>query len=228
MPGIGNETDGFGLDRDKIQRSIALFKEAGWEIRDGRMVNVETGEPFTIALIFGSPFGLRQETPFIRMMNRVGIETTAQALEVSNYLYRMRNGKFDAGQMSFVPGFIPGVMLRNRLSTQAADSPGGQNWGRIRDPAVDAMIDLVMAARTSEDFLAATRALDRILLWNFYYIPGLGAPGYRLVYWDRFGRPENPPLLQRPAWRDTWWWDDAKAERVESGISALMSEQPPG
>ena len=216
----GNETDGYGFDRNNVKRAVALFREAGWEVREGVMVNVETGRRFTVEFVFGSPFGLRQEMPLMNMMNKVGIATTARALEISNWLYRMRSGKFEGGQISFVPGFIPGIMLRNRLGTEAADSAGGQNWNRVRDPAVDAMIDHVMAARTPEDFYAATRALDRILLWNFYYIPGLGAPGYRLVYWDRFGRPDQPPL-QRSAWLDTWWWDEAKAERVRKGLAAL-------
>ena len=159
------------------------------------------------------------------MLNRVGIATTAQNLETSNYLYRLRNGKFDAAQAGFTPGYVPGLMLRNRLSTLAADSSGGQNFGGIRNPAVDGMIDHVMAARTPDEFLAATRALDRILLWNFYYVPGLGAPGYRLVYWDRFGRPEDPPRMQRPVWIDTWWWDKDKAARVDQGLSELLAEE---
>ena len=188
------------------------------------MRHVETGQPFTIQYIFGSPFGMRQEMPFIGLVKRLGIAATAQTLETSKWLYRLRNGKFDANQVSFVPGFVPGIMLRNRLSTMAADSPGGQNYGKVRNPAVDAMIDHIMAARTPEDFYAATHALDRILLWNFYYIPGLGAPGYRLVWWDRFGRPEDPPRMQRPVWIDTWWWDEEKAARVERGLDELASE----
>ena len=220
-PWLGNETSGYGFNRDNVKRALALFREAGWEIRDGVMVNMETGVPFTVDFIFGSPFGLRQETPLMNAMNRVGIATTARNLETSNWLFRMRNGKFEGGQISFVPNNIPGVMLRNRLGSESAGSAGGQNWNRIRDPAVDALIEHVMAARTPEDFYAATRALDRILLWSFYYIPGLGAPGYRLVYWDRFGQPEDPPALLRPAWLDTWWWDEAKAERVRKGLAAL-------
>ncbi len=220
-PFEGNETSGYGFDRDNMKRALELFAAAGWEMRDGVMRNVETGEPFTVEFIFGSPFGLRQETPLMNLMNRVGIETDARFLETSNWLYRMRNGKFEGAHNSFVPGNIPGVMLRNRLSSEAADSAGGQNWGKVRDPAVDALIDTIMAARTAEDFYAATRALDRILLWSFYYVPGLGAPGYRLVYWDRFGRPDTDLRLQRPAWLDTWWYDEERAARVDAGIAAL-------
>ena len=158
------------------------------------------------------------------MLNMVGISTTARAPEISNWLHRMRSGKFEGGQFSFVPPNIPGLMLRNRLSTASADSQGGQNWNRIRDPAVDAMIDHVMAARTPEDFYAATRALDRILLWNFYYVPGLGAPGYRLVYWDRFGQPVHKLRLQRSAWLDTWWWNESKAETIREGMAELTGK----
>ena len=222
-PWLGNETSGYGYDREHLKRSLQLFKEAGWQVRDGVMVNVETGQPFRISFIFISPFSLRQETPFMRMLNMVGIETTARSPELSNWLYRMRNGKFDGGSISFESGNVPGLMLRNRLGTASANSEGGQYWNRIRDAAVDVMVDHVMAARTPEDFYAATRALDRILLWNFYYIPGLGAPGYRLVYWDKFGIPENRSRLQRAAWLDTWWWDESKAERVRASMAELTS-----
>jgi len=223
-PWVGNETSAYGYNRDNVKRSLQLFKEAGWEVRDQVMVNIETGEPFTINFIFISPYSLRQETPLMRMLNMVGIETTARSPELSHWLYRMRNGKFDASSLSFEPGNIPGIMLRNRLSTSAANSEGGQNWNGIRDPAVDAMIDHVMAARKPEDFYAATRALDRILLWNFYYIPGLGTPGYRLVYWDKFGVPETRSRLQRSTWLDTWWWDESKAERVRVGMAELTAK----
>ncbi|MBS02228.1 MAG: hypothetical protein CMQ24_05925 [Gammaproteobacteria bacterium] len=220
----GNESDGFGFPRDKLKRALELFREAGWEIRDRVMQNVETGEPFTIDFIMVSPFALRQEIPFMSNLNMIGIETTARSPELSNWLYRMRNGKWEGGQLSFAPGYVPGIMLRNRLGTASADSLGGQNWNRIRNPAVDAMIDHIMAARTPEDFYAATHALDRILLWNFYYIPALGAPGYRLVYWDRFGQPDHELRLQRPIWRDAWWFDPARAQSVADGMAELTGK----
>ena len=160
----------------------------------------------------------------MHMMNTVGIRTTARVARGLQLAVSHAQRKVRRRSARFTPSNIPGIMLRNRLSTMAADSRGGQNWVKIRNPAVDAMIDLVMAARTPEDFYAATRALDRILLWSFYYIPALGAPGYRLVYWDRFGRPEDAPPLLRSAWLDTWWWDEAKAARVEAGLSTLLSE----
>ena len=83
-------------------------------------------------------------------------------------------------------------------------------------------IDL-LEAKDPESFYAATRALDRVLLWNFYWIPGLAMPGYRLVYWNRFGQPDHDMSLQRSSWVDTWWWDPVKAERVIQGKKELAS-----
>ena len=77
----------------------------------------------------------------------------------------------------------------------------------------------VVTAKTEADFLAATRALDRVLLWNFFYIPGMSRVQSARVYWDKFGQPPNqPPLQDRPV-VDTWWWDDAKAARVAAGLA---------
>ncbi len=89
---------------------------------------------------------------------------------------------------------------------------------------MDGMIEQVLAARSQRDFYAATRALDRILLWNFYYIPGMAQPGFRLVYWDKFGQPSRAHL-QRAAWLDTWWWDDEKAQRVRQGMAELTGSR---
>jgi microcin C transport system substrate-binding protein len=220
----GNLNDGYGYDRDDFKRALELLREAGWEQRDGVMTNVETGEPFTIDLIFNSPFALRQETPFMAKLNLIGIKTTARQLEVSNWLFRMRNSTFDGTVRGFDPNNVPGIYLRNQLGSASADSEGGQNWANIRDPAIDALIEHVMAARNAEDFYAAVHALDRVLLWNFYYIPSLASPGYRLVYWDRFGRPEHNLRLLVRHWLDTWWYDEDKAERLRVEMAKLTGK----
>jgi microcin C transport system substrate-binding protein len=214
---------GPGYQRDNVRRAIELFRDAGWEIRDGVMTNVETGNPFTLDLVFVSTYALRQEEMLMANLKLIGIETTARAPEISNWLYRMREGKFDGGVYNFIPTYIPGVTLRNRFGSASADSRAGQNWGNIRDPAVDAMIQHIIDARTPDAFYAAIHALDRILLWNFYYIPSLGTPGYRLVWWDRFGIPDGPPL-QTPSWYDTWWYDAEKARRVDAGLAAIEAD----
>ena len=217
----GQGTTGYGHHRGNVAHALELFAEAGWAVRDGVMTNVETGEPFEVDFVFVSPMLLRAMMPFVGALNRVGIETTARSPEVSNWLYRMRSGKFDGGSALYIPNTTPGLALRNWFSSTAADQDYSQNWTRIRNPVVDHLIDKVLAADNGRDFHAATRALDRVLLWHFYWIPTMAQPGFRLVYWDKFGQPKDPPLLQREAWLDTWWWDPEKVARVASGIAEL-------
>jgi microcin C transport system substrate-binding protein len=214
-------TTGYGYNRENIRRALTLFAEAGFEVRDGVMVNVETGEPLSIDFIFVSPMLLRGKMPFLGNLNKVGISTTARSPEVSNWLYRMRNGLFEGGSMNYTPSSTPGLEVRNRFSTQAADTELSENWAKIRNPVVDDLIGHIITATNSTDFYAATRALDRVLLWNFYFIPGMAQPGFRLVYWDKFGQPQHDLRLQRSVWLDTWWWDQGKADRVYAGMAEL-------
>lgn len=169
-----------------------------------------------------SPALLRSKMPFVYALRRVGILATARSPEVSNWLFRMRNGQFDGGSDNYIPGNTPGLELRNRFSSAAADLAFAQNWAKIRDPAVDLLVEKVSSATNARDFYAATRALDRVLLWNFYYVPGMAQPGYRLVYWDKFGQPEGEHQLSRSGWIDTWWWDPEKAERARLGMQAIL------
>ena len=213
-------SEGYGLGRERIRRALALFDAAGWHIVDGVMVSKETGEPFTIDFIFVSPFGIRSNMPFMAQLNRVGIATSARAPEVSNWLYRSRTGSFDGNGQNYDPTPMPGLQLRNRFGSASADVDYGQNWPGIKNPAIDSLIETVNRARTAEDLYAATRALDRVLLWSFYFIPGPSAPGLRLAYWDRFGQVGSEGLSHVP-YVDAWWWDAEKAARVEAGMAAL-------
>ncbi len=213
-------TTGFGRNREHVVRALELFADAGWRIRDGALRNDETGEPFRIRFVVISKGLIRTLMPYQDTLRRVGIETTAVAPEMSNWLHQMRTWKFDAAMRNYTPSHTPGLQLVNYFASASASQAYGGNWGGIEDPVVDALIDTILAARTSEDFLAATRALDRVLLWNFYMIPRSSPPGYRLVHWDRFGRPATQPLL-RHAYLDTWWFDPQMSERVDQGIREL-------
>ena len=115
---------------------------------------------------------------------------------------------------------MPGLQLRNWFGSEAADQPYGQNWARVRSPVVDTLIDRIIAAGTAEDLYAATRALDRIIMWSFYFVPMGSQPGFRLTYWDKFGEIRNDRLNGIP-YTDAWWWDEEKARRVEEGIANL-------
>ena len=115
---------------------------------------------------------------------------------------------------------MPGLQLRNWFGSEAADQPYGQNWARVRSPVVDTLIDRIIAAGTAEDLYAATRALDRIIMWSFYFVPMGSQPGFRLTYWDKFGEIRNDTLNRLP-FVDAWWYDEEKARKVQEGLERL-------
>ncbi|MCY3859519.1 MAG: extracellular solute-binding protein [Gammaproteobacteria bacterium] len=214
------ESDGYGTNRDAMKRAIELFDEAGWTLKSGELRHKETDERFKVDFVFVSPMLLRAKTPFMKRLNQVGIETSAVAPEVSNWQHRMRARKFDGGGYIYIPSNMPGIDLRNRFGSAAADEPNSLNWAGVKNPAVDYLIDKVNEARTADGLFAATRALDRVLLWEFYMVPGMGQPGYRAVYWDRFSYVDSGPLNRVPV-IDAWWWDPEKERALQAGLAEL-------
>jgi microcin C transport system substrate-binding protein len=211
---------GRGLLRDSVERALELFEHAGWVPRDGRLVHVESGEQFSIDFVLASHTQARALLPYVDALNRVGIATSVRVPEVSNWQYRLRTGAFDASKASVFPFRLPGIALRNYFGSLAAELGHGVNWGYVRNPVVDDLIEHVVAAGDKESFIAAVRAVDRVILWHFYFIPASASRGTPLVYWDKFGRPENGEPLERVPWIDAWWWEPDKARRVEQGMAA--------
>ncbi len=217
------DTSGYGAGRANLRRALALFEAAGWILRDGVLVHRTTGEPFRIEFVLPAAALVRGIMPYLDALERVGIETSARTLEVSNWTYRMRTREFDASMAAIIPSNIPGLMLRSYFSSAAARIDFSRNWASLEDPAVDALIDAVIGAHDQDQFLAATRALDRVLLWGHHFVPSMAQPGYRLVWWDRFGRPEHGPL-QRFVYEDAWWYDPERAARLERVVAGLEAE----
>ena len=213
---------GNGYNRENIKRAIELFAEAGYEIRDNVMVSVVSGEPFTLRMVAVSPALGSSWIPYKRVLERVGISVSITAPEISNWLYRMRSGDFDGGAIWFLPDNTPTLLISNNFSSAAANQAYSYNWPHMKDPAVDALIEAVYAATDEGAFVAAVRALDRVLLFNYYFIPSTSKSSHGLVYWDKFGFKETEPLL-RIGHRDTWWYDEAKAARVAEFLSGQQS-----
>ncbi|MEQ8857873.1 MAG: extracellular solute-binding protein [Pseudomonadales bacterium] len=205
---------GHGWHRDNLLRSAELLREAGWQVRDGRLVHERTGEGFHIRFVAVSPALGAAFIPYTHKLERLGISSSIKAPEISNWLYRMRAGDFDAGAIAFLPDFTPTLLVSNSFSSAAADQPYSFNWSNLKDPAVDALIGHLYKARTWDAFVAAARALDRVLLWNFYWVPSSSKTRYALAYWDRFGQPGHGPLLRETGFVDLWWWDADRAARV--------------
>ena len=203
-----------------VVRSRSLTR-AGWAPVDGVMRNKETGEAFRIDFIFVSPFGVRSAMPFLAQLKRFGIVTTARAPEVSNWLYRSphRRVRRQRHQLRAEPNarIAASLSLRQCCGGRGITARTGPEF---RAPPSMPSSRAVVRARTAEELYAATRALDRVLLWSFYFIPGPSAPGMRLAFWDRYGEVPAENLSRIP-YLDAWWWDEEKAARVDAGIAAL-------
>jgi microcin C transport system substrate-binding protein len=213
----------YGPGRGNLRRALALLEEAGWVLRDGTLVSARTGEPFTIEFVVVSESLVRGLMPYMDALKRIGIDSSARRLEVSNWYYRMRTRNFDGAMTALPVQNIPGIALRNYFASSSAEVDFSRNWASVKDPGVDYLIDRVIEAGSLDEFLAATRALDRVLLWGFHFIPSMGQPGYRLVWWDRFGRPEHDPL-QRFIYYDAWWFDPERSARIDAGLAALEQD----
>jgi microcin C transport system substrate-binding protein len=94
---------------------------------------------------------------------------------------------------------------------------GSRNYIGIKNPAVDALIERIIFAKNRAELVAATKALDRVLLWNHYVVPQHTTNAVRTARWDRFARPDVLPRYAEPGFPTVWWWDSTKAAKLESG-----------
>ena len=204
---------GGGWHRDNLIRAAALLKEAGWMVRDNRLVHKDTFEDFHIRFIAVSPALGNSFIPYTRNLERLGITSSIKSPEISNWLYRSRSGDYDAAAHWFRPSYTPTLLIFQSFASVMADQDYSLNWGNTRDPALDHLISAMTAATTFEEYVVAIRALDRVLLWNFYYVPGMSKTRIGAVFWDRFGRVDVEPLKREVFW-DTWWYDEERAANV--------------
>lgn len=201
--------------RENLRKATQLLKEAGWEVRNGVLVNGQTGEPFTVEFLNDQPDSERVIAPYIQNLGKLGIKASIRTVDTSQYQNRMDNFDFDMTTDMFPQSLSPGNEQRDFWGSEAADAQASRNTIGIKNPAVDTLIDEIIFARDRETLIAAAKALDRVLLWNHYLVPEFYTPVIRTARWNRFGLPEiQPDFGISPA---TWWWDAEKAAAIKSG-----------
>lgn len=218
-----SRTDGTGYPRENLLKAAGLLREAGYQISDGVLVHGETGRPFTIEFITNTTALERTLQPYVINLKRLGIDATIRLLEASQYIHRVGKFDFEATIRSWAQTPIPGAELRNYWGSSAADSDYSRNDVGIKDPVVDELIEKILAAGTYEELVTYARVLDRVLLWNFYALPGFYAPGYRYGYWDKYERPAVQATY-RTGFFDTWWYNTDKAQVVNEFLRREMSD----
>jgi microcin C transport system substrate-binding protein len=200
--------------RDNLREALKLFREAGYEIRDTKLVDAKTGERYAVEFLAEDPSMERIALFYKPSLERLGMRVTVRVVDAAQYENRLRQFDFDIVVASWGESLSPGNEQRGFWSSQAADQPGSRNIVGIKNPAVDALIERVIFTKDREDLVAATKALDRVLLWNFYVVPQWTYGKVRSARWDRFGRPAELPTYGNAAFPTVWWWDAEKAAKL--------------
>jgi microcin C transport system substrate-binding protein len=202
--------------RNNLREAIRLFKEAGYEIRNERMLNSKTNEPLTIEFLAEDPSFERVFLFYKPSLDRLGIGVSVRTVDVSQYENRLRSWDYDAITSTWPESLSPGNEQRAYWGSQAADQVGSPNYIGIKNPAVDSIINEIIFAKSRADLVAATKALDRVLLWNHYVVPQWAYPYERTARWDRFGHPATLPKYGASGFPSIWWWDAEKAAKTGS------------
>jgi microcin C transport system substrate-binding protein len=200
--------------RANLREATRLLKEAGYEVRNQRLVNARTGEAFTFEFLVDDAASERFVLFYKPSLERLGIFSTLRVADDAQYQNRLRSWDFDVIVGLWGQSLSPGNEQRNYWGSQAADTPGTRNLAGIKNPAVDAMIERVIFAKNREELVAATKALDRVLLWNYYVVPQWTYGKARVARWDRYGRPDPLPKYGVSGFPTVWWWDADKATKT--------------
>ena len=200
--------------RDNLRHALALLREAGYEVRNTKLVDSKTNEPFTFEFLVDDSATQRFVLFYKPSLERLGMNVNVRVVDAAQYENRLRQWDYDVIIASWPESLSPGNEQRDFWGSQAADRPGSRNFIGIKNPAIDVLIDKVIFAKDRAELVAATKALDRVLLWNFYVVPQWTYPYVRTARWDRFSRPETMPKYGRSAFPTVWWWDKEKAAKV--------------
>lgn len=207
-------TDGSGNIRANLRAALELFKEAGWTLRSGALVNA-AGQQMQFEILLDDPGLERIVQPWMRNLERAGIKPTLRVVDTAQYKNRVDAYDFDVISAVIPQSLSPGNEQRDLWSSAAADVPGGQNLAGVKDPVVDDLVERLIRAESREDLVNHTRALDRVLLWGHYVVPHYHSDRYNVAYWNRFGHPARPPRYGL-GFPDTWWIDPAKDAQLAS------------
>ena len=238
-PFVPPVSDGSGADRVLLRKAVQLLREAGYTVRDEvdpehvpgvldriwiklglkreitkKVLRDGKGQPLTIEFLIDEPSFQPHHMPFIKNLATLGIEASLRIVEAVQYQKRMDEFDFDIAIQRFGFSTTPGDALRSYFSSQAAAVIGSQNLAGIADPAIDAMIDRIIAADSRPALVTACRALDRLIRAGRYWIPHWYKASHWVAYWDVFDRPPRKPKYSRGV-LETWWYDPGKAAKLE-------------
>ena len=211
-PYVPPVSDGSGSDRALLKRANEMLLAAGCK-RDGGVLKLPSGKPFTIEFLDSSDALQPHTEPFQQNLRKLGIDAQSRIVDAAQYKSRTESFDFDVVTAAFGGSVTPGAELRLFLSSKAATMEGSRNLPGVADPVVDALIERIVHAATRDELNVTCRVLDRVLRAAHYWVPMWYNDAAWLAYWDAFSRPATQPKLGVGA-PDTWWWDEDKAKKI--------------
>jgi microcin C transport system substrate-binding protein len=205
-------SDGSGSDRALLKQANEMLLAAGCR-RDGGVLKLPSGNPFTIEFLESSPALQPHTMPFQQNLKKLGISAVSRIVDASQYKSRTEAFDFDVMSFRLSGSLTPGQDLRELFSSSSATVNGSRNMAGIVDPAVDRLVEAVATANSRTELKAAGRALDRVLRAGHYWVPMWYNDVFWAAYWNAFSRPERQPKYGVGA-PGTWWWDEEKAKKI--------------
>jgi len=203
-----------GAVRKNLAEAFRLLSAAGFEVRDLVLIDPNTGEQMRVEFLIGDAALQRVILFYQPALERLGMAVTVRQVDDAQYVNRLREWDFDIIVANWEESLTPGNEQRDYWGSAAADMPGSRNLIGIKNPAVDALIERIIFADTREELVAATKALDRVLLWHHYVVPQWTFNKLRTARWDRFGHPDSMPKYGLSGFPNLWWWDSERAAKV--------------
>jgi microcin C transport system substrate-binding protein len=195
-------------ERTHLREALKLLAEAGWTSKNGRLVNAN-GQPFEFEVLTNNDSLEASFNFYANTLRKIGITARLRIVDTSQFTNRINEYDFDVIHAGLGQSESPGNEQREFWSSKAADTPGSRNYSGIKNPVIDKLVERVIFATDREDLLAATHALDRVLLWNYYVVPQLTRDLDFYAYWNKFGIPEKQPTYIGPD-TESWWIDPEK------------------
>jgi peptide/nickel transport system substrate-binding protein len=197
--------DGTGRDRSALRNALSLLGQAGWRLSGTHLVNRKSGERFSFEILVTTREQERLALAYGRDLKRAGIDASPRMVDAVQYDRRRQTFDFDMIQYHWVQSLSPGNEQSFYWGSAAADQNGSRNYMGVKSPAIDAMIEAMLAARERSDFVSAVRALDRVLMAGFYVMPLFHLPDQWIARWAAIRRPAKTSV--HGILPETWWRD---------------------
>jgi microcin C transport system substrate-binding protein len=207
-------SDGSGADRRLLREAGKLLDEAGYTLKDGKRVNAK-GEVLEFEYLFTDPVSERIGGSFQKNLGLIGVNFVLRRVDAAQYERRTKGFDFDITTRRYRMSITPGIELQNLWDSKQASIDGSGNLSGIQNPAIDALIEKIVLAKSRKELVTAARAIDRVLRAGYYWVPQWFKASHQIVYWDKFSRPPVKPKYDRGV-PDTWWFDAGKAAKLRT------------